>query len=124
MIPRQTVSGTYFRVFDPKVEDVFLFDIAHALSNICRFGSHCLKFYSVAEHCTRMVENEWNVNQPLDDDNRRQLLLSMFLHDASETYLIDLPHPIKHAFREMYIGPEEQIHIVYASRIRSSISNT
>ena len=46
----QTYSGIEFYPLDPRIEEVKLLDIAHALSNICRFTGHCNEFYSVAQH--------------------------------------------------------------------------
>ncbi len=37
----QTFSGRKFWPLDPRVEEVFTEDIAHALANQCRFGGHC-----------------------------------------------------------------------------------
>jgi hypothetical protein len=39
-----------FTPLAPNAADVYLFDIAHALSNLCRYGGHAQRFYSVAEH--------------------------------------------------------------------------
>lgn len=75
------------RLVDPihlRVEDVFIEDIAHALSNQCRFSGHCSPRYSVAEHSVRVMKK-----CKLDP-------LSALLHDASETYLVDLPRPLKY----------------------------
>ncbi len=33
-----------------KEDDIYLEDIAHALSQICRYGGHSKDFYSVAQH--------------------------------------------------------------------------
>jgi len=41
----QTYSGRVFWPLDPKVEEIDIEDIAHSLSNQCRFSGHCLKFY-------------------------------------------------------------------------------
>ncbi len=46
----QTATGRQFWPMDPRPHEVFIEDIAHALSMICRFGGHCRRFYSVAEH--------------------------------------------------------------------------
>jgi hypothetical protein len=59
-------------------------DIAHALSNQCRFGGHVKKFYSVAQHSIIVA---WQC-QPEDAPWG-------LLHDASETYLGDMVSPLK-----------------------------
>ena len=47
----QTWSGRMFWPLDPRDDEVDICDIAHALAHQCRFGGHCRRFYSVAEHC-------------------------------------------------------------------------
>lgn len=80
----QTASGRQFWPIDPRANEVFIDDIAHALSMLCRFGGHALRFYSVAEHCVLLSR----VAEPQDK-------LWALLHDASEAYLVDVPRPIK-----------------------------
>ena len=87
----QTASGGQFWPIDPRVEEVFIWDIAHSLSNQCRFAGHCRTFYSVAEHSVR-------VSQIVPEDE----MLAALLHDAAEAYLVDLPRPVK---RSPGIGP-------------------
>lgn len=80
----QMGSGIAFWPLDPRAEEVRLEDIAHSLSLLCRFGGHCNRFYSVAEHSvhvSRLVSPE--------------AALWGLLHDASEAYVIDLPRPLK-----------------------------
>lgn len=80
----QTYTGKQFWPLDPRPEEVCIEDIAHALSNQCRFAGHVQKFYSVAQHSvlvSRAVSKEYE--------------LWGLLHDASEAYLVDLPRPVK-----------------------------
>ncbi|MGA0610089.1 HD family hydrolase [Caldimonas sp. KR1-144] len=81
----QTSSGKAYFPADPRAEDIDIFDIAHALSNLCRYGGHCSTFYSVAEHSVLVSQ----VVPP-------ELAMQALLHDATEAYLVDLPRPIKH----------------------------
>lgn len=77
-------SGRPFRPFAPRPEDVFIEDVALALSHLCRYNGHCRKFYSVAEHsvhCSNYVEKGHE--------------LTALLHDATEAYVGDLVRPIK-----------------------------
>jgi len=80
----QTAAGRQFWPMDPRPNEVFIDDIAHALSMLCRFGGHCLRFYSVAEHCVHLARAATPANR-----------LWALLHDASEAYLVDVPRPIK-----------------------------
>lgn len=82
-------SGKAFTPTAPRVEDIHIEDIAHALSNQCRFSGHTQSFYSVAEHCVRV---SWLL-ETWDFD--RATALWGLLHDASEAYLVDLPAPLK-----------------------------
>lgn len=78
----QTYTGRKFWPLDPRPEDVDIHDIAHALSNMCRYTGHCSEFYSVAQHSVYVSEN-------CDDP------LWGLLHDASEAYFADIARPVK-----------------------------
>ena len=80
----QTYPAGQFWPLDPRADEVHIEAIAHSLAMQCRYGGHCLRFYSVAEHCvllSRRVES-------------RHALWAL-LHDASEAYLVDVPRPVK-----------------------------
>lgn len=79
-----TYTGKRFDPFDPKEDQIVIEDIAHALSNICRYTGHCRTFYSVAEHSV-------NASDYVPEKWSKQALL----HDASEAYLMDIARPIK-----------------------------
>lgn len=80
----QTQSGVAYWPLSPRAEDVRIEDIAHALSNLCRFGGHCRRFYSVAEHSVL-------VSLVVPPEHAMQALL----HDATEAYMVDVPRPLK-----------------------------
>lgn len=82
----QTYTGRRFYILNPNPEDIQVEDVAHALSNLCRFTGHTNAFYSVAEHCvhvSKLVES-------------RHALWGL-LHDVTEAYIGDVSRPLKHA---------------------------
>lgn len=85
----ETASGQRYSFEDPQPETILLEDIAHALSNVCRFAGHIRRFNSVAEHSvlvSRVVEAQ------TDDAYWTAVAL---LHDAHEAYIWDAPSPVK-----------------------------
>lgn len=82
----QTFTGVQFWPLDPRPEDINIEDIAHALSNQCRFAGHCTRFYSVAQHSVHV-----------SDHVAPEFAIWGLLHDAAEAYLVDLPRPVKRA---------------------------
>lgn len=89
----QTYTGKAFYPLDPLPSEVCLYDIAHALSHLCRYGGHVRRFYSVAEHSVLMAA--WFLRQ-----GERDLAKWALMHDAAEAYLVDVPRPIKAALPE------------------------
>jgi 5'-deoxynucleotidase YfbR-like HD superfamily hydrolase len=93
--------GTYngrFYPLDPRLEDIDIETIAHALSHLCRFGGHTVEFYSVAQHsvlCAEQAPDEYK--------------LEALLHDSTEAYLVDVPRPIKRMLKD-YMEIENQIY--------------
>lgn len=94
----ETFTGRTFDPLDPKFADVNVEDIAHALSNQCRFSGHTRHFYSVAEHSVRV--SLWLRDEALES---HEVQLWGLLHDGSEAYLVDLPRPLK-ATKEIGFG--------------------
>jgi len=94
----RTSGGRIVDPFSVKASDgVFdIDDIAHALSQLCRYGGHTSRFYSVAEHCVlveRVVAVHFhNVPSPSRVLEARRWAL---MHDAEEAYLMDMPAPFK-----------------------------
>src|SRR5215468_4140701 len=86
----QTVSGRWVNPFDPDPAQLDPDDIARALANQCRFGGHCRNFYSVAQHSVIVSELVEERGGDVED------VFAALMHDATEAYLGDMPHPIKH----------------------------
>jgi 5'-deoxynucleotidase YfbR-like HD superfamily hydrolase len=95
-----TVSGKQFWPLDPRADEICIEDIAHALSNVCRFTGHASRFYSVAEHSCHVANLIGEECKRLGrSKDIPQLKMAGLLHDASEAYLCDLSGPIKGATR-------------------------
>lgn len=99
----QTKSGIKFYPFEPAPEMINIEDIAHGLSNMCRFHGQTKFFYSVAQHCNLGLKII-NKIYPYD----LALKLAWMLHDASEAYVLDMPKPIKNGLPD-YRKLEEKI---------------
>ncbi len=79
-----TYTGGMFWLLDPRPEEVYIEDIAHAISLICRYNGHIRGFYSVAQHSVLVSEH----------CNPKYALYGL-LHDASEAYAGDVISPLK-----------------------------
>lgn len=96
----QLVSGERFYPLNPRPEEIFIEDIAHALSNLCRYGGHCSEFYSVAQHSVL-------TSLHLGDGPLGQWGL---LHDGTEAYIGDIIRPLKQSgLFSSYHQAEEQL---------------
>ncbi len=80
----QTYTGQEFNVFNIKLNAINIIDIAHSLSLSCRFNGHTRSHLSIAEHC-------YFTSTLCSPENA----LAGLLHDAAETYITDVPSPIK-----------------------------
>ena len=86
----QTYTGKLFNPLTNENEDcgpIVLMDIAHALSNLCRFNGHTKRFYSVGEHSLYV--------STLLEHHGPNIQTWGLLHDAAEAYLGDMVRPIK-----------------------------
>jgi uncharacterized protein len=84
-----THSGISFNLLQPDYDLIEVEDIAHALSNICRFTGHTRVFYSVAQHsylASFCVPPEF--------------ALEALMHDATEAYVGDVSSPLKSQLHE------------------------
>lgn len=102
-----TVSKAKLDPFDPDPDQINMSDIAHSLSNICRFGGHCSEFYSVAQHCVLVSEYLF--------ERTKDIVVSCagLIHDASEAYMIDMPNPIKVRLPDYVKTEENLLSVIY-----------
>jgi 5'-deoxynucleotidase YfbR-like HD superfamily hydrolase len=85
----ETSSGRYVDLLNPEPETIALDDIAHALSQNCRYNGHTSRFDSVAEHAVfvskRLERKRYDIETQL---------LGLH-HDDHEAYLGDIVRPLK-----------------------------
>ena len=79
-----TFTGVAFDVIAPTTRDICIRDIAQSLSMQCRFGGHCLRFYSLAEHGLRLSRLVGE-----------KMALCALLHDAAHAYVQDISVPLR-----------------------------
>lgn len=82
-----TSTGRQFFPLEPRLEDIHIGDIAHALGAVNRFNGHTREPYSVAQHSVLVSRQLWRFGTDVQ--------LVGLLHDASEAYLCDVPRPLK-----------------------------
>lgn len=82
-----TQTKIRFEFLDPKPEHILIEDIAHALSQTCRFNGHTSGFFSVAQHSVFVSE--------LVEAIKPEYSLWGLLHDAQEAYVGDITSPLK-----------------------------
>lgn len=80
-----TYTGKSFDLLNPTPDMVCIEDIAHSLSNLCRYTGHVSEFYSVAQHCVLMALSDELPGDPM----------AKLLHDADEAYVGDISSPWK-----------------------------
>lgn len=105
----QTAVGGVWDAANPSAYAYSIYEIAFALENVCRWGGHSVRFYSVAEHSVRVAK------LVEDETGDPRLVRAALLHDAAEAYLGDMPSPIKYlpaleGYRELMKACEVAIH--------------
>jgi uncharacterized protein len=100
----ETYTGGRVYFLDPQPEMFNIFDIAHALSNNCRWTGHCRTFFSVAEHSVF-------ASHSVPASCRHAALM----HDASEAYLTDVAAPIKPSLAN-YKALEDKLMVALSER--------
>jgi hypothetical protein len=85
----ETYTGRAFWPLNPSIDALSIIDIAHALSNQCRYTGHVRYFYSVAQHCCLL--SKWVA----DHGGDALTCLQVHMHDAPEAYLVDIARPVK-----------------------------
>lgn len=89
-------SGVLFNLAQPVASEVSMQDVAHHLSNICRFNGGTDSFYSVAEHSIMVQACLAHRGAST------RLQMAGLLHDAHEAYVGDIITPVKKMLGKRY----------------------
>ena len=108
----QLASGRYFNYENFGPGDINIWDIAHALSNLCRYTGHCQTFYSVAQHSVLVSEIV-----------PTHLALEGLLHDATEAYVGDVNRPLKMLLPQ-YREIEQRVDAAIRERFRLPVQES
>lgn len=106
-----TVSKKKFYPLNPRIEDIDITDIAHALSMIARANGHFPHFHSVAQHCIECA------NEALARGFDAKIALACLLHDGAEAYMSDVTTPVKSRLSDYRIYEDNLIGLIYQKYI-------
>lgn len=111
-----TYSGTHVIPTKPDAAGIHITDIAHALSLICRGNGHVKTFFSVGQHCIHCAR------EAKARGLSGRIVMACLLHDASESYMSDVPRPFKQ-YLDRYLEFEEQLlDVIYTKYLGSTLS--
>lgn len=108
-----TYTGKLIDIFNLGIEDINIYDIAHALSMKCRFNGSTKKFYSVAQHSVHVS----HIAETIAGDLKKETAFAALLHDAAEAYLFDIPSPWK---RHISFAQLNELEIIIDSKIKQN----
>lgn len=80
----ELLNGQMFDFFNPSATEISVEELAHVLSNVCRFAGHVRYFYSVAQHAV-------NASLIVAEGHEKAALL----HDTAEGFTNDIVTPLK-----------------------------
>jgi uncharacterized protein len=93
----RAVSGTYVDYLNPNPNDIVLGDIIRGVSRAPRYIGHTStdSAWTVADHLVLCVKlaRQFHPKMP------PEFYAAVFLHDAHEAYMSDLPSPLKQALK-------------------------
>lgn len=103
-------GGVYFPC-DPRADEMNIIDIAHHLSNQCRFAGASKHFLSTAEHsylCSFVGDGIYTPQEQLEK----------LMHDGAEAYIQDMIRPLKYLpfFSVIYKMLERRNEVVMAKK--------
>ena len=105
-----TKSGVEVDLANFTPEMIKLEDIAHGLSNLCRYNGQTSMYYSVAEHCVLLCQYAH------EQGYTPEVQAALLLHDGSEAYVGDVVYHLKRAlpyFMEVEEKITSQIYLKY-----------
>ena len=111
-----TYTGLKFYPTRPQAEYIRIEDIAHALSLTCRGNGQVKTFFSVGQHC---------VNCALEAKARGlspRMVLACLLHDASESYMSDVPRPFKQFLAQYNEMEKRLLDMIYEKYLGSALT--
>ena len=112
-----TYSGTHIIPTAPVAADIHITDISHSLSLVCRGNGHVTHFFSVGQHC---------IHCALEAEARgysTRVCLACLLHDASESYMSDVPRPFKPYLKEYKALEEQLLAVIYEKYLGSPLTS-
>ena len=111
-----TYTGKHFDPTNPDMSQIDIQDIAHALSLICRGNGQVKSFFSVGQHCINAAKEA----SARGYSNR--VILACLLHDAGESYLSDVPRPLKPSMPEYVRTEEKLLDFIYEKYLGSRLN--
>ena len=112
-----TYTGIHFYPVDPRIEDINIRDIAHALSYICRGNGQVKNFFSVGQHCI------YCAMEARARGYGDRVAMACLLHDASESYMSDVPRPFKKYISEYNEMEEHLLGLIYTKYLGTPLTD-
>lgn len=111
-----TYTGKHFDPVNPDMTQVDIQDIAHALSMICRGNGHVKTFFSVGQHCINAAR------EAIERGYSQRVILACLLHDACESYMSDVPRPLKASMPEYVHIENKLLELIYEKFLGSNLT--
>ena len=112
-----TYTGKMFDPVNPDIEKIDIRDIAHALSLTCRGNGQVQTFFSVGQHCILCCR------EAMARGYSDRVVLACLVHDASESYMSDVPRPFKAILTEYIAYEEKLLDVIYTRFLGSPLTD-